>query len=173
MAPVRGDSPILPAIRPINPVECLDSGSNRAQNRQRLSSEGVPCNPGAHHQQTHCGYQYDRQAPPSLFELLKPHFLKVFPLLSKWRGDDSGLRHFSELVIVYCLWRQKDDRYLSYSEARRLLQQTADPGRSNAAWTLARVMNSENIWHSFGKPFLLNAWPLASVGFRRARPRHI
>jgi SIR2-like domain len=105
------------------------------------------------------GYQYDRQAPPPLFALLKPHFLKIFPSLSKWRWDDSGLRHFSELVVVYCFWRETDDRYLSYSEARALLQQSTDAGRSNAAWMLARVVKSEHGWQSFGKPFLLNAWP--------------
>ncbi len=105
------------------------------------------------------GYQYDQQASPPLFALLKPHFLKIFPPLSKWRWDDNAIRHFSELVVVYCFWCQNDERYLSYSEARALLQQSTDVGRSNAAWTLARVVKSNHAWQSFGKPFLLNAWP--------------
>jgi hypothetical protein len=79
--------------------------------------------------------------------------------MSKWRWDDNGLRHFSELAVVYCFWHQTDDRYLSYPEGRALLQQSTDAGRSNAAWTLARIIKAENVWQSFGKPFLLNAWP--------------
>jgi hypothetical protein len=105
------------------------------------------------------GYQYDRQATPQLFALLKPHFLKLFPALSKWRWDEDAVRHFSELVVIYCFWRQMDERYLSYAEARSLLQQTTDAGRSNAAWSLARVVRAEHVWASFGKPFLLNGWP--------------
>jgi hypothetical protein len=125
--------------------------------RERLLPLFEPTGPDA--EPAWSGYQYDRQAPPSLFALLKPHFLKIFPPLSKWRWDDSALRHFSELVVVYCFWRQTDGRYLSYSEARALLQQSADVGRSNAAWMLARIVKSEHAWQSFGKQFLLNAWP--------------
>lgn len=105
------------------------------------------------------GYQYDRQAPPPLFALLKPHFLKVFPALSKWRWDGGAIRHFSELVVVYCFWRTTDERYITFSEARALLQQSTDEGRSHAAWMLARIVRSEHAWASFGKEFLLSAWP--------------
>jgi hypothetical protein len=105
------------------------------------------------------GYQYDREAPPPLFALVKPHLLSVFPALSGWRWDDGALRHFSELVVLYCFWRQSDERYLSYAEARALLQQSTDIGRSNAAWMLARILKAQHVWKSFGKEFLLNAWP--------------
>jgi hypothetical protein len=105
------------------------------------------------------GYQFDRQAPPLLFALVKPYLLNLFPTLSKWRWDEGAIRHFSELVVVYCLWRHTDERYLSYAEARTLLQQSTDVGRSHAAWMFARVVKSEHVWQSFGKEFLLNAWP--------------
>jgi hypothetical protein len=105
------------------------------------------------------GYRYDQQAHPTLFALLKPYFLNVFPALSKWRWDDGALRHFSELAVVYCFWRRTDERYLTYSEARMVLQQSTDIGRSHAAWMFARIIKTEHAWDAFGREFLLNAWP--------------
>jgi hypothetical protein len=105
------------------------------------------------------GYQYDRQAPPTLLALLKPHFLNVFPALTTWRWDGGALRYFSELIVVYCFWRHTDERYLTFAEARTLLQQTTDEGRSHAAWMLARIIKSDHAWESFGKEFLVSAWP--------------
>lgn len=106
------------------------------------------------------GYTYDQnRASPELFERLKPHFLAVFPWLSRWRWDDGALRHFIELLVVYCYWHQNGGRYVTYSEVRAILQQTTDMARAHAVWTLTRVVKDQRVWPTFGKAFLENAWP--------------
>lgn len=106
------------------------------------------------------GYTYDQnRASPELFSLLKPYFLTVFPCFSKWRGDDGTLRHFTELLVMYCYWNQEGGRYISYAEARAILQKTIDTGRVHAAWMLTRLVKDQCVWPTFGKPFLENAWP--------------
>lgn len=106
------------------------------------------------------GYTYDQnRASPELFALLKPHFLAVFPWLCRWRWDDGALRHFIELLVVYCYWHQNGGRYISYAEARAVLQQVTDMARAHAVWTLMRVVKDQRVWPTFGKAFLENAWP--------------
>jgi len=106
------------------------------------------------------GYSYDQnQASPGLFSLLKPHFLNAFSWFSKWQLDDSSLRHFTELLVLYCYWNQNGGGYISYAETRTVLQQTTDVGRTDTAWALVRLVKNQRVWLSFGKPFVENAWP--------------
>lgn len=106
------------------------------------------------------GYSYDQNnASPELFSLLKPHFLNAFSWFSKWRWDDHALRHFTELLVLYCYWHQNGGGYISYAEARAILQQTMDVGRTHAVWTLVRLVKDQHVWQTFGKPFVENAWP--------------
>jgi hypothetical protein len=106
------------------------------------------------------GYQYDQnQANSSLFALLKPYFLSVFVWLSRWRWEDAALRHFTELLVLYCFWHQSDGRYITYAEVRITLQQTTDAGRTHAAWMLTRIVKNQHVWPTFGRPFIENAWP--------------
>jgi hypothetical protein len=69
------------------------------------------------------GYLYTTELPePELFALLKPHFLEVFPHSLSWAWDDEPIRRLNEFLVLACFRYLKDDRYVSYAEARAALQ---------------------------------------------------
>jgi hypothetical protein len=106
------------------------------------------------------GLLYDNRLPEAkLFGLLKPHFLKVFPHSSSWAWDDSPIRRLNEFLVVACYWNLKDNRYISYAEARSALQQATEKGREHAIWFLAHIVRDLNEWKQFGKPFIERSWP--------------
>lgn len=101
----------------------------------------------------------DRVPEPELFALLKPHFLKAFPYSSSWAWDEGPINRLNEFLVVACYWNLKDNRYLSYAEARVALQQATEDGREHAIWFLTNVVRSMKGWKKFGKPFVQQAWP--------------
>jgi hypothetical protein len=106
------------------------------------------------------GYLYTTELPePALFALLKPHFLKAFPHSSLWAWDNAPINRLNEFLIVACFWNLKDDRYVSYAEARVALQQATEDGRDHSIWFLMRIVNDLKKWRTFGKPFIQKAWP--------------
>lgn len=106
------------------------------------------------------GYLYTTELPePGLFALLKPHFLKAFPHSSSWAWEDGPIRRLNEFLVVACFWYPKDDHYVSYAEARAALQQATEEGREHSIWFLMRIVNDLKKWRTFGKPFILKAWP--------------
>jgi hypothetical protein len=96
---------------------------------------------------------------PEIFALLKPHFLQVFPHSSSWAWDDGPIRRLNEFLVLACFQYLKDDRYISYAEARAALQQATEEGREHSIWFLMRIVNDPKKWRSFGKPFIQKAWP--------------
>jgi hypothetical protein len=75
------------------------------------------------------GYLYDNSLPvPELFTLLKPHFLRAFPYSSTWAWDDGPINRLNEFLVVACYENIKDNRYISYAEARVALQQATEDG---------------------------------------------
>jgi hypothetical protein len=94
-----------------------------------------------------------------LFGLLKPHFLRVFEFFPDWRWDDQPVSRLHEFLVIACYWHTKSGRYVDYAEARLALQQSNDDGRSHAIWFLGSIIGEQNVWKSFGKPFILKAWP--------------
>lgn len=97
--------------------------------------------------------------PPELFGLLKTHFLEVFEYFSMWRWSDQAIDRLHEFLVVACYWHKKSRRYVSFAEARLALQRSSDDGRSHAVSSLGSIIASEDAWRSFGKPFILKAWP--------------
>jgi hypothetical protein len=96
---------------------------------------------------------------PELFELLKPHFLRVFELTSVWHWDDQAVARLSEFLVIACYWNRKTRRYLSYADVRVALQHADDEGRSHALWQLGAIIREQKAWKWFGKPFIVGAWP--------------
>jgi hypothetical protein len=110
------------------------------------------------------GFLQDSQlAGPELFALLKPHFLRAFESASAWHWDsDTAFNRLVERLVVACYWKQRDRRYVSYSEARTALRLVDDAGRAHAVWFLATAFADEGWWGSFGRPFIQKAWPRES-----------
>jgi hypothetical protein len=101
----------------------------------------------------------DNLGKAELFTLLKPHFLGAFEIVSTWHWDDQGAERLHEFLVIACYWNRRSGRYVSYAEARLALQRSSDDGRSHAIWLLASIIRDQGAWKSFGKPFILNAWP--------------
>lgn len=106
------------------------------------------------------GYLHDNVvASAELFSYLKPYFLQMFRSAAQWKWDDSPYHKLSEFLIVACFWSLKDNRFVSYKEARTALQALDDESRAHAVWFLSRVVREQRCWKSFGKPFIEQAWP--------------
>jgi hypothetical protein len=106
------------------------------------------------------GYLYTTELPePKLFALLKPYFLRAFPHSSSWAWEDGPIRRLNEFLVLACFRYLKDDRYISYAEARAALQQATEEGREHSIWFLTRIVHDLNKWQKFGKPFTQKAWP--------------
>lgn len=106
------------------------------------------------------GYLNSTELPrPELFALLKPHFLKVFPHSSSWAWEDGPIHRLNEFLVVACFWNLKDQRYVSYAEARAALQRATEEGREHSIWFLTRIVHNLKKWRTFGKPFIQKAWP--------------
>jgi hypothetical protein len=102
----------------------------------------------------------DRMPGPALFELLKPNFLQVFQHSSSWLWDDAPLRRLGEFLVTGCYWNLKDDRYLTYAEARTALQKATRETRDHAIFMLTNIVRDLKAWKTFGKAFVEKAWPL-------------
>ena len=97
--------------------------------------------------------------PVELFTLLKSSFLRVFEVFTDWHWDDQPVSRLHEFLVLACYWHKKSGKYVDYAEARLALQRSNDDGRSHAIWFLSSIIADENVWNSFGKPFVLKAWP--------------
>ncbi|MDE0029651.1 MAG: hypothetical protein OXU42_09660 [Deltaproteobacteria bacterium] len=99
--------------------------------------------------------------PPSLFSLLKPHFLNVFAHASRWGWSDEAFLRLHEFLVLACFWRRKNSAYVSYDEARRALQETNDAGRAHSIDFLNHTVldGDPKKWRRFGKPFVEKACP--------------
>ena len=106
------------------------------------------------------GYLHDNMLPiAKLFTLLKRHFLHAFPYSSSWAWDEGPINRLNEFLLVGCYWNLKDNRYISYAEARVALQEATEEGREHAIWFLIKIVRDQKGWKKFGKPFIQQAWP--------------
>jgi hypothetical protein len=106
------------------------------------------------------GYLHSQAlAGPDLFTFLKPHFLRVFESYSSWGWDEQPIARLNEFLVIACYWNKKAGRYVSYPEARLALQRATEEGRSHALWLLGSIIDDLKAWRSFGRPFIVKAWP--------------
>lgn len=100
---------------------------------------------------------------PELFALLKADFLKLFEVFRNWRWDNQPVEQLHEFLVIACYWNTKSNQYVEFAEARLALQRSNDDGRSEAISLLNSIITDQNAWHSFGKTFILRAWPRETV----------
>ena len=110
------------------------------------------------------GFLYDAHPDthplkPELFSLIKPHFLKVFTYALNPNWDDFQSQQLHNFLVLGCFWHQSYSGWITFQEAREVLQQTDDRGRAYSAQFLSRFVNEKHSWRGFGKSFLERSWP--------------
>ena len=102
------------------------------------------------------GFPSDRLPEPELFSLIKSDFLNAIVHVAR-----RNRAH--EFLILGCFLYQDNDAYITFEEARQVLQKTNDSGRAHSLWFLLTQSIDENhAWRRFGKLFLEKAWPKES-----------
>ncbi|MBR0785588.1 SIR2 family protein [Bradyrhizobium iriomotense] len=100
---------------------------------------------------------------PELFALLKADFLELFEIFQDWRWDNQPIERLHEFLVIACYWNTNSNQYVEFAEARLALQRSSDDGRSEAISLLNSIIADQKAWHSFGKLFILKAWPRETV----------
>ena len=102
------------------------------------------------------GFLYDNQLPkPELFSLIKSDFLKAIVHV-------AGRKRLHEFLVLGCFRYQHNDAYITFEEVRQVLQKTNASGRAHSLWFFTRIVDKNDAWRRFGKPFLEKAWPKES-----------
>lgn len=110
------------------------------------------------------GMLSQREMPrPELFVLVKRHFLRVFDHAAAWRWERGGdaLTGLVERLVIATCWHKEDKRYVRFADARIALRACDDGNRAHALRFLA-TSYARDSWHTFGRPFIKNAWPRES-----------
>ena len=102
------------------------------------------------------GFSDDNCLPePKLFSLIKSDFLNAIVHI-------LGQERLHEFLVLGCFWHQDYDAYITFEETRQVLQNTNDSGRAHSLWVFTRIVDENDAWRRFGKPFLERAWPKES-----------
>ena len=96
---------------------------------------------------------------PELFVELKADFINLFDRPQSWQWERGLSRILHQHLILAFRYGIKDDRYLSFEEVRRALQNTDDAGRAEALRYLPILITSRSAWQKYGKIFLVEVWP--------------
>ncbi len=109
------------------------------------------------------GSLYDGLPEPKLFSLIKSDFLNAIVHAAKRKWDGHSLKQLHKFLVLGCFfWHQDNDAYITFEEARQVLQKTSDDGRAHSLIFLAWKVNENHAWRRFGKLFLEKAWPKES-----------
>ena len=109
------------------------------------------------------GFVYSNGLPkPELFSLIKSDFLNMIVHAARRNWDDHSLQKLHEFIVLGCFWHQDNDAYITFEEARQVLQKTNASGRAYSLWSFTRIVEENHAWRRFGKPFLEKAWPKES-----------
>ena len=101
------------------------------------------------------GFSDDWLPKPELFSLIKSDFLNAIVHV-------SGRERLHEFLIIGCFWHQDYGTYITFEETRQVLQKTNASGRAHSLWFFTRIVDKNDAWRRFGKPFLEKAWPKES-----------
>ena len=107
------------------------------------------------------GFLHNRRPPgQELFSQIRPDFFAVVEKLPGWSWDDSSSHTWHWMLVQACLWHRPSRRFISFEEARALLQVTTDSGRVHCLGILRSTLREDKeLWRGFVKPFLERAWP--------------
>ena len=109
------------------------------------------------------GFVYSNGLPkPELFSLIKSDFLNMIVHAARRNWDDHSLQKLHEVLVLGCFLHQDNDAYITFEEARQVLQKTNASGRTHSLWFFTRIVDEKHAWRRFGKPFLEKAWPKES-----------
>ena len=98
------------------------------------------------------GFSDDWLPKPELFSLIKFDFLNAIV-------HAAGRERLHEFLVLGCFWHQDYGPYITFEETRQVLQNTNDSGRAHSLWFFTRIIDKNDAWRRFGKPFLERAWP--------------
>ena len=103
------------------------------------------------------GFSDDNWLPePKLFSLIKSDFLNAII-------HAAGQKRLHEFLVLGCFLHQNNDAYITFEEARQILQKTNDSGRAHSlSFMLSQFIDETRTWRRFGKLFLEKAWPKES-----------
>ena len=101
------------------------------------------------------GFSGNRLPKPELFSLIKSDFLKAIVHVAE-------RKRLHEFLVLGCFWHQSNNAYITFEETRQVLQNTNDSGRAHSLWVFTRIVDENDAWRRFGKPFLEKAWPKES-----------
>lgn len=89
---------------------------------------------------------------------LKPILLALLEGEAAWELDQEERGALIQCMIMWTYAPRRDRPVISNAEARRALMAVSDKDRAKALGLVARSMADE-MWVSFIKPFILDAWP--------------
>ena len=113
------------------------------------------------------GFSDDNCLPePKLFSLIKSDFLKAIVHVAE-------RKRLHEFLVLGCFWHQSNNAYITFEETRQVLQNTNDSGRAHSLWFFTRIVDGNDAWRRFGKPFLERAWPKESRFQTEETSRHL
>ena len=98
------------------------------------------------------GFSDDWLPGPELFSLIKSDFLNAIV-------HAAGRERLHEFLVLGCFWHQDYGPYITFEETRQVLQKTNASGRAHSLWFFTRIIDKNDAWRRFGKPFLERAWP--------------
>ena len=89
---------------------------------------------------------------------LKPILLALLKGEAGWELDKEERGALIQCMIMWTYAPKRGRPTITYAEARRVLMEVSDEDRAKALGLVARSMSDE-MWASFIKPFILDAWP--------------
>ncbi len=94
------------------------------------------------------------------FFQIKPHFVALFGHLSGWHWDHQANQQMHRLLVQACFPRRRSQDYVSFADAKSMLQATDDAGRGHCLAYLGQILKEDRKqWPKFVRPFLTEAWP--------------
>ena len=107
------------------------------------------------------GFLHIKRLPvQELFSQIRSDFCEVVGKLPVWSWDDSSSHTWHRMLVQACLWHRPGRRFISFDEARALLQVTTNSGRVRCLGILRSILREDNkLWRGFVKPFLEQVWP--------------
>ncbi len=107
------------------------------------------------------GFLHNSQPPvQELFSQIRSDFSSVAGKLPGWSWIDSSSDIWHRMLVQACRWHRPSRRFISFEEARALLQVTTESGRVHCLGILRLILREDDKhWRGFVKPFLEQAWP--------------